>query len=791
FGDGRDFSGGRLGEKGRERDFVNTTCLQCGVTDGLRAYVEEGRIVKVEGNPKNPNTHGPYHTPICAKGQAGAQQVYDPFRIKTPLKRTNKRGEKGEWRQITWEEAVDEVAERLNKIRNSGDPGRFCFHQGRNRFGQFTTRFTNVFGTKHYFNHTSTCESSLKVGYETSFGQDLDASDAARSKYIIEWGDNIYEASYMHNPLMQRLIAGRVDNGAKMVAVDSRLSNTAGAADEWVPVKVGTDAAMILAMCQVIMEKNLGDIDFINTWTNYPADLLKEYLRPFTPAWAESICEVPARTIERLAVEFAKNQPGYARAYNGISNHWNGTYNARCIALLNAIVGNLDKEGGFCLMKFTGFGKVEPEPDIDALLAENFPEATFPVNEDHEEDYPLAHHRTDHLLPHRLQKLDYQMKLYMLHQYNPCFVNPDRKLWIDTLSQDRYAEFIVDFTPYLSETASLVVDLIIPDVSYLERMQINDMPPVENFPFVHLFQPVVEPLYDGSKSMYDTMLAIAKKVDGISQYFDFETVEDYCRESVENGWGPGSWDRLRQDGVLIGDAYDPATYKAWDDMDADERAAMRQFETFKNVIPAAKLTELRADGFTVPSTAGPITDGDSTKGVVMGGVAYQGFPTSSGLFEIHSSVLDEHGFEPLPVYRPNPGLMSVANDEFALTTGKWNVHTQSRTANCAWLLEIMHYNPVWINSERAEDLGIKDGDKVVLENDGGALTPVCIVGDARSDPPRCGLSLNLARPLGVRGYGQCRQGRGCRGLEPESGPGSLVEDQELSRGCDGQGSRGR
>ena len=760
--DGADFSGGRLGVKGSERKFVNTTCLQCGVTDGLRVYVEDDRIVKIEGNPKNPNTHGPYHVPICAKGQAGVQQVYDPFRIKEPLLRTNKRGEPGQWRRISWEDAVDEVAKRLTEIRKSGDLGRFCFHQGRNRFAPFTKRFTNAFGTKHYFTHTSICESSLKVGYETSFGQDLDAADAAHSKYMIEWGDNIYEAAYMHNPLIQRVVAGRVDNGAKMVGVDPRLSNTCGAADEWVPVKVGTDAAMILAMCQVIMEEGLADTDFINTWTNYPADQLQAYLKEFTPEWAEDICEIPAKTIRRLAIEFATNQPGYARAYNGLSNHWNGAYNARCLALLNAIVGNIDKKGGFCLMKFTGFGEVKPEPDVDKIVAENFPDAEFPIKEDAEEHYPLAHHGSDHLLPHRLQKLNYQMKVYMLHQFNPCYVNPDRKLWIDTLSQEKYAEFIVDFTPFLSETASLVVDLIIPDVTYLERLQINDMPPVENFPFVHLYQPVVEPVYAGSRSMYDTMLAIAKKVKGIENYFAFDTIEDYCQESTEAVWGPGSWERLKEDGVLIGDKYDPETYKSWDELTKEERDSKRQFDTFKKAIPANKLAEMRTKGFQFPKGDGPIKDekGKKTKGVIKGGVAYQGFGTGSGIFEIFSKELEEKGFDPMPVYKPSPGLEDMADDELALITGKWNVHTQSRTANCSWLTEIMHYNPVWINTKTAEDLGIEDGDVVELESAYGTNKQICRAHVTEGIHPK---AVFLSMSLGHWEYGDvASQGSGVK-----------------------------
>lgn len=711
FGDelidgGKDVSGGKAGEAGAERKAIPGTCLQCGVTDGLLGFVENNRIVKLEGNPKHPNSRGR----LCAKGQAGLQQVYDPHRIQFPMKRVGKRGE-NKWKRISHQEAVDDLVKRLTEVKESGDPGRFVFHQGRNRFGAFVSRWVKAFGTGHHLNHTSLCEASLKVGYETSFGQDLDAADAARAKYIIAWGENIYEAAYMHNPLVQRIVEGRVDNNAKMVAVDPRLSNTAGAADEWVPLEVGTDAALMLAMCNVILEEGLADEQFINEWTNYPVTRLSAHLKQFTPEWAENITTVPAATIRRLAVEFATNQPGYARAYNGISNHHNGAYNARCLALLNAVVGNLDKEGGFCLMKFSGFGGVDPEPPD--------PEGSFPLRDDDTKNFPLAGHHTDHLLPHRINDLGYKIKVYMLHMYNPLYANPDQELWADVLMDPDKVEFIVDFSPFWSETAMMAADLIIPDCSFLEKFMINDMPPVENFPFVHLYQPVIEPLYE-SQSMYETLLEVAKEVPGMARFFAFDSVEEYCKQATENKWGPGSWDRLKSDGALIGSSYKPATYKSFDELTPEELAAARQFETYKQVLSAEDIRALRAEGAQFPSGDGPIKDsGGKTRGVVKDGVAYTGFPTGSGLFEIFSPGLEEHGFNPLPVYEPIPRLQEMADDDMHLLTGKWNVHTQSRTANCSWLLEIKHHNPAWINPATAKSLGIADGDEIEIESQFG------------------------------------------------------------------------
>lgn len=714
---GADVSGGADAEKGPERQAVHTVCLQCGNNDGLVGFVEDGRIVKVEGNPRHPNTRGR----CCAKGQAGHQNTYDPFRIKWPMKRDPAdRGKANAWKRIEWEEAIDIVAEKLIKFHEEGDPGKFVFHQGRNRFPKFTNRFNDAYGTGHRFNHTSVCESSLKVGWEVSFGQDFFIGDAIHSKYIMSFGENIHEAAYMHHAQTQRVVEGQVDNNAKFVVFDPRLSNTAAHADEWFPLLPGSDGAICLAMCNVIMESGMADTDFINTWTNVTADSLAEYLKTFTPEWAEEISTIPAEDIRRVALEFARNQPGYARAYNGLSSNVNGGQCARAVALLNGIVGNMDRRGGACLVKGGGLGGFDPEPPK--------PEGEFPMREKIEEEYPLAHHGADHLLPLVIEETGFKIGLYMLHQYNPVYVNPDRQKWIDVLSNPDNIEYMVDFSPFYSETVHECVDLIIPDVSFLERLAVHSMPPVEEFPYVHIYQPVVEPLFE-ARSMYDTMLAIAKKVPHMAEFFTFDTVDEYCQGIVEDEWGPGSYDILKRDGVLIPNQPD-GTYKRFDQLTPEELDAMRMYDTPYQQIAADKLAEMRAAGSLFPADGqnGPIKDaeGEKNQGVVIGGVAYQGFPTGNGLFNVDVPEIEEKlpnrpkGLQRMPDYQGIPRIENRGEDQFVMTiSGKWNVHTQSRTQNQWMLTEIQPASPMWMHTTAAKKLELNEGDNVIVESEFG------------------------------------------------------------------------
>lgn len=771
-------SGIDWGAAGKKLEAKPGVCLQCGVTDGLVGFVENGRLVKVEGSVKHPNTRGR----LCAKGQAGPQLVYDPYRIKWPMMRKGERGDpNAKWERISMDEAIDEVVKRLKDIRRE-DPGRYVFHQGRNRFPLFTKRFNAAMGTKHIFEHTSICESSLKVGYVSSFGRDLDASNAALgTKIVLDFGSNIYEAAYMHVAMPQRITEARVD-GCRYISFDPRLSHTAGRADEWYPVNPGTDAAVILAMANVIMRENLANTDFLDQWTTYPSDKLKDYLKDFTPEWAEKISGVPAKDISRLAIEFGKASPFcFARAYNGLSNHTNGAYNTRCLAMLNAVVGNIDQPGGFAMLKFTGFGKVEPEPDVDKVLAEiGHPDAEFPIEEDGKEKFPLAQFGTAHLLPLRLKELNYQIGLYLLHMYNPLYANPDRELWLEVLSQRKYADFILDFSPYWSETAKEVADLIIPDTTYLEKFMVNDMPSVENIPFIQLWQPVIKPLY--SRSMYDTMTEIARRVGGgAEKYFAFDSVEDFIKEAVDNKWGDGAYERLKKDGVLIGKKYDPATYKSFNDLTEKEKAGLRQFDVFRETISEADLARLRGERAVVGTekkqgaaefTSAPILDkGGKTIGVMKNGTAYKGFPTPTGLFEIFSPAFEKHGFEALPAYVP-VRTENLKDGELIMITGKINVQTQSRTQNLWPLMEITGYNPAWINPEVAKKLGLEEEDDVFIESDWGVKKIPCRVHITEGINPKC---VFLSTHFGHWEYGPLAN----KGIDPITGEPMWPENKVL------------
>ena len=235
-------------------------CQLCSTVCGIMGHVKDGRLIKIEGNPNDPNSRGR----VCARGQAGLNHLYHPERLLYPLKRVGARGE-GKWKRISWDEALDEISEKLKAIRESGKPENFAFHQGRQRSKDALKRFLNAYGTRTQLSHRSLCSGNRRAANLTYLWEsDWDLNDVEHTKYILNFGSNAFEAHQGHIPFANRIQNGRFNNGAKMVTFDVRLSNTAGASDEWFAPFPGTDGAVALAMANAILAADKQDTDFIN-----------------------------------------------------------------------------------------------------------------------------------------------------------------------------------------------------------------------------------------------------------------------------------------------------------------------------------------------------------------------------------------------------------------------------------------------------------------------------------------------------------------------------------------------
>ncbi|MBI5119418.1 MAG: molybdopterin-dependent oxidoreductase [Rhodospirillales bacterium] len=693
---GKDFSP----VTGKLREAVPYTCMVCNIQDGGIAYVEDGRIVKLEGNPDHPGNRGK----LCAKGNSGFLHTYDPDRIMTPLLRTGKRGE-GKWKRITYDEATTLLASKLrgviDRANAANDPSirnEIVFKWGRDRSGGARGRFMAALGSNGQVGHTNICESSKKIGLEPGWGPDIEYPDFASTKYALIFGGNVVEASYFHNPLAQRLMDGKTQNQTKLVYFDPRQGNTAAVADEWFAPFPGTDVAIVLAMAHVIMNEKLYDDAFIRNWTNVTPEQLIAHLKSYPPEFAEAESGIAAKDIRRIAREYATTKPATTFSYRGPCKHVYGAYQEAAIQMLNVITGNVEKKGGYCLPRGMGYNQPGPKP----------PGGKAPSILGQPPEYPLAGHQVSTHLPYQIMKGQVKMSVLMTYYDNPAYTYPSSHVWEAMYKDEKLLPFFASFSPYMSETAQYA-DLIIPDTSYLERNDPDSMPS-DLRPWIGIRQQVIKPL-GNTQEFRESLLQIINKVDadgslGMKQYFPFKNGEEWVRAQFEGIPGlkeDGGYDYLKKNGVWPKyGKIDPVTNQIVD-KNGDEVPA--EYGLHMKELSAAAM-----DGASVEAN-GAIKKGGKTIGVRINGKNYAGFGTGSGKIEIYKESYKKYGFNPMPVYKRLASRGKKA-DELVLTTFKVNVHTQSRTAGVKYLAELYHKNPAWINPKAAAAKGIADGDLI-------------------------------------------------------------------------------
>jgi len=260
----------------REFMLVPTTCFNCESACGLLAYVDKNdlSIKKVEGNPAHPGSRGRN----CAKGPATINQVTDPERILYPLRRVGERGG-GEWRRVSWDEAMDDIAARIRTAIVEDRHNEVMYHVGRPGEDGFSERFLMAWGVDGHNSHTNICSSGARLGQSLWGGFDRPSPDYANAKVILLFSSHL-ETGHYFNPHAQRIMEGKLD-GAKLVVVDPRMSNTASHADLWVAPWPGSEAAILLAIASYLLRTRQVDEGYLERWFNW--DVYLENLHPAAP----------------------------------------------------------------------------------------------------------------------------------------------------------------------------------------------------------------------------------------------------------------------------------------------------------------------------------------------------------------------------------------------------------------------------------------------------------------------------------------------------------------------------
>jgi anaerobic selenocysteine-containing dehydrogenase len=728
-----------------EEHIVPSVCLLCPSGCGMWARVVDGRLVKLEGSPLHPINLGA----LCPKGQSAPELLYNPDRVQGPLHRIGERGE-GKWEPINWETALSLVVERLTKLRDEGHPERFAFLYGetRGQMRDLITRFTQTIGSPNAVSHDSLNIEAAKLAHLLTQGiYDLMAYDLENTNYLLSFGASLLEAG---RPV-QRFVSGysymrrgRPERG-KVVIVDPRQGVSGAKADEWIPIRPGTDAALALGMANVIISSGLVDRDFVENYafgyddwedeagvqhTGFKTLVLENY---DLKAVAE-ITEVSAGTIARLAGEFATNRPSVAvvPCKGGLLNGGvNGLYTAMAIHALNALVGNIETPGGVLVQRYPacpGWPDLPSDPIAERGRQAERVDGAGTL-------FPLARHAYQ-AVPDRIRQ-GYPVEVLFLYDANPMFECPNGGArWTDAFNQ---VDFIVSFSSFLDETAQFA-DVVLPDDTFLERWQ-DDFIEGLGYPGVALRQPVVEPVYN-TRSTGDVLIELAHRMGGwvgaAFPWADFLELLKWRLQDVGAGW-----DTLTELGLWIVPPY---------------QFANRGSDPWINEVVGRGRRAAPQDGYF---------DFFSRELHCLIGDADEATLQHLGIHARGDEVCIPH-YEPVTYQGDEDEYPFLLNVVTMMSLGPYTAN-----ANLPTLQEIsgMTVSETWdswleMSPESAHRLGLRDLDRVWVESPfGKARTKVRLVPGLRPDV------VNLPYNQGHRAVGRWAKDRGVNGLEL-MGPGT-------------------
>ena len=453
---------------------IASLCDLCFWRCGIKAQVRKGRIIRVRGNPDHPRSRGR----LCARGNAGRHQVEDPNRLTVPLRRVGPRGE-GRLEPISWDDAMDLWAEKTGQTMKAHGPGSIgVFSHG------LSSRFFNAL-MLHLGNPNRTapsfgqCRGSRDIGFQLTFGHgpgSPERHDMARSRMIVLLGCHIGE-NVQTGQVAE--FADALDNGAGLVVVDPRMSVAASKANRWLPIRPGTDTALLLTWIHLLLEWKEHDKDYIRTYAS-GLEELERSVSGYTPEWAAEVTQIPRDDIVAVARYMARCKPGVL-IHCGRSGAWYGhdTQRARAAAILTALLGAWGRPGGYYLPSTIQLGPwacPEAHGEMDQSVATGGHAFTrFGVAGQEIVDASLG--------------TDARIRQWVLYGANPLqsFPNPRK-----TEAAMKALDFItmVDVIP---SDCAIWADLVLPEAMYLERwddiLAVGDHPR----PFVALRQPVVPP----------------------------------------------------------------------------------------------------------------------------------------------------------------------------------------------------------------------------------------------------------------------------------------------------------
>ncbi len=470
------------------------------VRNGQPGLIRMGLAKKLEGNPAHPISQGK----LCVRGQAAIQITYHPDRITQPMKRSGERGS-GQFQPISWDDALTELISKLDALAAEKHQNSLAFlsRPGRGQRQGLVDQFLSRFGAPAPITFEFFTDDVLRRANARSFGYDqLPTIDLAQSRYVIAFGADFlgtWNSVVAQNVGFGQMRQGRPGQRGKFVQVEPRMSQTGANADEWVPVKPGTEGVLALGIAHVIIREKLRPANGAGR-AGAQIDGWAGGLHAYAPAEVETRTGVAAARIERLAREFARNGPAVAIIGGAPLAHTNGLVNALAVNALNALVGSVGQAGGIA---FTPTVARQDTPrSIDKVAAEILASQTSPV------------------------------QMLLLDDANPVFGTTPAWRVKEALLKIPY---IASFGNFLDETSGLA-DLILPDHSFLESWVDNAPESGTTRAVTGVAAPAMKPLHQ-TRAMPDVLLEVSRRVNPpLTPAFEWQTYEEMLAAHFGENW---------------------------------------------------------------------------------------------------------------------------------------------------------------------------------------------------------------------------------------------------------------
>ncbi len=748
-----------VAQAGPVEDRAFTTCWIGKQDCGMSARRIDGRVVKFEGMEGHPRNDGT----LCPKGQGQIISIYDPNRVKTPLLRTNEKGVTGEWRTASWDEALEAVAAKIKEVRED-DPSLILWQKGRSKAKDFyDDAFVRAVGATK-LGHGAYCSDTGYRAVEYTIGlHGVLNPDLVNTRYLLAWGWNITNAGgnkFCWITWPRQMIQAR-ERGMKIVHIDPRLRAAGPFADQWVPIRPGTDLALALALCNELIAQGFVDRPYLTAYTNGPYlvgqdglirketvgegdeasdvayvwdeadgaaklateatqpaltgeytvdgqtyrtafELFQEHVAQYPAEWAADVCGLDASTIRQMAAEFGQNaQIGATTMIGGVEVPYRpvgimayhmaqqelGFAALRAMTMVTMLVGAVGAVGGQQAdttwkidKNYAAFEnlKVEDPPYSYTLKGSKF----FPINS----GYPgMVAKVMQDPARYEVEKLP---RMAILHMVNPVVSFTSQRDFLETY--DKF-EYVAAISPWMSETADLFADVVLPSAT-IEKYE-GPIDASDGYIDAKTLRlPPMDPLFE-SRGEIDIYLDLTEKVGVLHG-------EGGYLAEVNAELGLSETEFALPDGTRpeVRDIFD-----RW--AKAEGLSGIDFFEQngvwIKGAIPPDKSYGYAAD----PPFGGAVHRlyGESL------------LKAQQAMAEKGADQIYYQDYTPFPTYRSPTMEGSPSEYEFYLISYKLVEHKQSRTALIPLLTELSGKQRLELNPAAARRLGIEEGDEVTVE----------------------------------------------------------------------------